>query len=120
LLARYKTVGFEQAAIRVHRQEEFRELKEAMVRALAPANIEGFLKRVEGAGLGVRNLEPMLAEGILENSDEELGKSGRTAAELYGNLTVSDQALIREFYLSKVEEVAPRLRAKYQKAYRYY
>jgi hypothetical protein len=39
---------------------------------------------------------------------------------LYQALTVSDQAQLREFYLSRIEEVAPALRTKFQQLYRYY
>ena len=61
----------------------------------------------------------VLAGGILEQSDESLGKPG-SAQKLYNGLAVSDQAQIREFYLSKIEEVDSTLRTKYQKLYRYY
>jgi len=42
------------------------------------------------------------------------------AQSLYQPLTISDQAQLREFYLSKVEEVEPRLPTKFQQLYRYY
>ena len=112
-------VGFQQAAIKIEREKEFEELKSAIVRALATEKVEKFLKRVYSAGCRVRNLEPILANGILEKADA-LAKSGTTAQKLYESLTVCDQAQMREFYLSKVEEVAPELRTKYQKIYRYY
>jgi hypothetical protein len=35
-------------------------------------------------------------------------------------LTLTDQAQMKEFYLSKIEEVGPDLRAKFQKIYQYY
>jgi hypothetical protein len=113
-------VGFRQATIKVEREKEFEELKGAIVRAFEQERVEKFLKRVHSAGCRVRNLEPILANGILEKSDDGLAKSGTAAQKLYQSLTVSDQAQMREFYLSKVEEVAPELRAKYQKIYRYY
>ena len=43
-----------------------------------------------------------------------------SAQGLYGTLPLSDQAQIREFYLSKLEEVSAELRTKFQKIYRYY
>jgi hypothetical protein len=113
-------VGFQQATIRVEREKEFEELKSAIVRAFATEKVEKFLKRVHSAGCRVRGLEPILANSILDESDDALAKSGTTAQKLYESLTISDQAQMREFYLSKVEEVAPELRAKYQKIYRYY
>ena len=50
--------------------------------------------------------------------DDTLAKSG--AQKLYQALTVSDQAQMREFYLSRVEEVDSALRTKFQQLYRYY
>jgi len=79
-----------------------------------------FLKRVESSGLRVRDVEAVLAKGLLEKVDESLAKSGQTAQQLYEALTVSDQAQLREFYLSKIEEIEPALRAKFQKLYSYY
>jgi hypothetical protein len=35
-------------------------------------------------------------------------------------LTVSDQAQIREFYLSRIEEIDADLRHKFKKLYQYY
>ena len=113
-------VGFQQATIKIEREKEFEGLKSAIVRAFAQQAVEKFLKRVHSAGCRVRDLEPILRNGILEKSDDALAKSGTTAQKLYESLTVSDQAQMREFYLSKVEEIAPELRAKYQKIYRYY
>jgi hypothetical protein len=113
-------VSFQQAAIKIEQEKEFEDLKSAVVRAFAQEAVEKFLKRVHSVGCRVRNLEPILANGILEKVDDALAKSGTTAQKLYESLSVSDQAQMREFYLSKVEEVAPELRAKYQKIYRYY
>jgi hypothetical protein len=39
---------------------------------------------------------------------------------LYAALPVSDQAQMKEFYLSRVEEVDSALRTKFQKLYQYY
>ena len=60
----------------------------------------------------------MLSSGVLERLDDGFASSG--ARKLYEMLPTSDQAQMREFYLSKIEEVDPALRAKYQKLYRYY
>jgi hypothetical protein len=49
-----------------------------------------------------------------------LAKSGKPAKALYESLTVSDQALMREFYLEQIEKVDAKVRQKYQKVYRYY
>jgi len=62
----------------------------------------------------VREFEKVLTKQIL---DRAVGSEG--AAELYGKLPVSDQAQIREFYLTRVEQVSVDLREKYKKIYRY-
>jgi hypothetical protein len=79
-----------------------------------------FLKRIESSGIRERDVEAVLSKGLLEKVDESLAKSGKTAQQLYEALTVSDQAQLREFYLSKIEEIEPALRAKFQKLYSYY
>ena len=113
-------MSFEQAIIRVEREAEFEELKGAIVRAFAPEKVETLLKQVRSAGRRVRDFEGILAKRVLEKADEVLAKSGKTAESLYGSLSLSDQAQMREFYLSKLEEVAPELRARFQKLYQYY
>ena len=111
-------VSFQQVAIRVEKEKEFEELKGAINRALDPERVEKFLKRVRRSGARVRDLETILARGVLEKVDDTLAKLG--AQKLYQALTVSDQAQMREFYLSRVEEVEPGLRTKFQQLYRYY
>ncbi len=113
-------MGFEQAAIKVQKEAEFEELKAAITRAFAVGKVEFFFKRVRSSGLRVRDLDGVLAKGLLEKVDDGLAKSGKTARGLYEKLTVSDQALLREFYLLKLEEVSPELRAKFSKLYQYY
>jgi hypothetical protein len=113
-------VGFEQATIKIEDEEKFGELKDSITRLFAAEKAEKFLKKVQGAGLRIRNLEPILEKGLFEQVDEVLKKSGKTSKGLYQALPLSDQAQMREFYLSKMEEVAPELRSKYQKIYRYY
>jgi len=89
-----------------------------MDRAFGSERVEKFLKQVRKSGARIRDLEALLARGIFEKVDGALAKLG--AQNLYQALTVSDQAQMREFYLSQVEEVAPELRAKFQRLYRYY
>jgi hypothetical protein len=113
-------MAFEQATIKVEKVQEFETLKEAINRAFASDKVEQFLKRIQGKGLRVRDLEPVIAEGVFESVDGFLKKSGATAKRLYQSLPVSDQAQLREYYLSKVEEASPELRTKFQKIYRYY
>jgi hypothetical protein len=112
-------MSFEQAAIKVAREKEFGELKAAVERVFASGNAEKFLKRLQSKSVRVRDFDVMLASGALEQVDDLLGKQG-AGRKLYEALPVSDQAQMREFYLSKVEEVDPALRTKFQKLYRYY
>ena len=111
-------VSFQPTVIRVEKEQEFEELKGAINRALDPERVEKFLKRVRRSGARIRDLEAILARGIFEKVDGTLAKLG--AQKLYQALTVSDQAQMREFYLSRVEEVEPGLRTKFQQLYRYY
>jgi hypothetical protein len=111
-------VSFQPTIIRVEKEQEFEELKGAINRALDPERVEKFLKRVRRSGARIRDLEAILARGVFEKVDGTLAKLG--AQKLYQALTVSDQAQMREFYLSRVEEVEPGLRTKFQQLYRYY
>ncbi|MBZ5572149.1 MAG: hypothetical protein LAO09_09750 [Acidobacteriia bacterium] len=113
-------VGFQQAVIKVEREKEFAELKGAISRAFGSEKVEKFLKRLDSSNVRVRDWESVLAARLFEKVDETLAKSGQTAQSLYQSLTVSDQAQMREFYLSRVEEIDPELRARFQKLYRYY
>ncbi|MGH9547877.1 MAG: hypothetical protein ACRD3W_00830 [Terriglobales bacterium] len=110
--------SFQQVATGVEKEKEFEELKSAIERALGPVRVERFLKRVRKSGARIRDLEAILARGVLEKVDGTLAKLG--AQKLYQALTVSGQAQVREFYLSRVEEVEPGVRTKFQQLYRYY
>ena len=111
-------VSFQPTVIRVEKEKEFEELRGAIHRALGPERVEKFLKQVRRSGARIRDLEAILARGVFEKVDGTLAKLG--AQKLYQALTVSDQAQMREFYLSRVEEVEPGLRTKFQQLYRYY
>jgi hypothetical protein len=113
-------VAFEQAAIKVEKEKEFGELKSAILIAFSSDNVQKFLKRVASAGIRVRDFDLVVAFGVFERVDKSLADSARSAESLYRALAVTDQAQMKEFYLSKVEEVAPELRAKFQKIYQYY
>jgi hypothetical protein len=113
-------VGFEQAAIEVEKKKEFEELKDSINRAFAADRVEKFLKRLHSDGTRIRNWDSVLNNGVLERVDEGLKSSGTRAQSLYESLPVSDQAQMREFYLSKIEEVAPQMRARFHKLYQYY
>ena len=113
-------VGFEQATIKVEREREFGELQGLITRVLSPGTTERFLKRLNKEGLRVRNWDSVLAKGVFEKVDEEFSKSGKTAQSLYQALTVSDQAQMREFYLSRIELIDATLRHRFKKLYQYY
>jgi len=112
-------MAFDQATIRVEKEKEFGELKNAVVTAVSPENVQKFLKRVSSAGIRIRDFELILAKGVFEQIEGAMAKE-QNAQALYSGLTVTDQGQLKEFYLSKVEDVAPELRAKFQKIYQYY
>ena len=112
-------MAFEQATIKVEKEKEFGELKTAILTAFSPEKVEKFLKRVSSAGVRIRDFESILRKEVLEQVDGAMAK-GQKAQALYSSLTVTDQAQIKEFYLFKIEEVTPELRAKFQKIYQYY
>ena len=112
-------MAFEQAGIKVEKEQEFGELKSAITRAFSPENVQKYLKRVASVGIRVRDFDLLLAKGVFEQVDGVFAK-GLRAQDLYSALTLSDKAQMKEFYLFKVEEVAPELRAKFHKIYQYY
>ena len=114
------TVGFEQAVIKVEKEAQFAELKASIERVFAPGNVEKFLKRMASEGIRIRNFEGVLDKRALEQVDGALKQAGKTAKELYQELTASDQGQMREFYLSKIEQVEAPLRHKFKKLYQYY
>ena len=109
---------FEQAAIEIQKKEEFEELKVAISGAFSRETVEKYLKTVASTGLRIRDFDSVLAKKVLEKVGAF--RKGHSANGLYSALTLSDQAQMKEFYLFKVEEVEPALRAKYQKIYQYY
>jgi len=110
-------MAFEQAAIKVEKEKEFEKLKGAIGRALAPEATGRFLERVRAAGLRIRDFDGVVAKGVLEGSG---ALAGERAKDLYEALTITDRAQMKEFYLFKIEEVGPELRAKYHRLYQYY
>ena len=110
-------MAFEQATIKVEKEKEFAELKGAILRAFASESTEKYLKRVASAGIRIRDFDSVLAKSVLEQAGSLPGQKARA---LYAALTLTDQAQMKEFYLSKIEEVGPELRAKYHKLYQYY
>jgi len=100
---------FVQATIPVQNAEAFGKLKSKLDASFAGESVEKFLKAMKASGLRAREFEALLEKGVL----------GPEAKQAYGQLPLSDQAQIREHFLTKVEEVAPELRAKFRELYRY-
>ena len=111
------TVTFQRAPIKVEKEQEFARLQAAVDQAFLPERVGKFLKQLDRKGIRVRDFDAVLAQRILEGvvSEAELDARG-----LYGSLPVSDQAQMREFYLSKLEGVDIALRHKFKKLYQYY
>jgi len=110
-------VSFEQATIKVEKAEEFGKLRAAVEKAFLPEQAEKFLRLLDRKGIRVRDFEAILAARLLEGVT---GDSGLGAQKLYQSLPVSDQAQMREFYLSKLEGIDIALRHKFRKLYQYY
>ena len=113
-------MAFQQAPIPVQKTEDFEQLKAAIERVFGAAAVQKFYGRLESKGVGVREFEKIVNSGLLELVDATLARSGKTAKELYESLALSDQALMREYYLEKIEQVDAGMRNKYRKVYRYY
>jgi hypothetical protein len=113
-------MAFEQAQIPVEKAEDFEALRSAIQRVFASPTLEKFYRRLGAKDVRVREFERIMALGLLEKVDPVLAGGARRADQIYRSLTLSDQALMREFYLEHLERVDPGLRRKYQKVYRYY
>jgi hypothetical protein len=111
-------MAFEQATIKIERPQEFAALQAAVEQAFRPNNAERFLKRLDRKQIRVRDFDGMLAKRVLEEMASL--KSDLSTLWLYQVLPLSDQAQIREFYLSKLETVDVTLRHKFKKLYQYY
>jgi len=107
---------FEQATIKVVQERQFGELRAVIEQVLGPDRVIKFLKALDGRGLQVRNFDEILAAKVI---DSVAGVKAGTAESLYRALPVSDQAQLREFYLSRIEEVDSALRVKFRKVYQY-
>ena len=108
---------FEPGTIKVEKEREFGDLKAAMEKVFAADRVTKYLKELDSRKIRVRDLDAVFAADAI---DRAAGNKAGTARSLYGSLPVSDQAQMREFYLSKIEEVDPALRAKFHKLYQYY
>jgi hypothetical protein len=113
-------MGFEQATIKIEKQQEFARLQAAVEQAFLPEKVGRFLKQLERKGIRIRNLDEILSARALEEASGGSARSDLSAWQLYQALPLSDQAQMREFYLSKLETVDVALRHKFKKLYQYY
>ena len=111
---------FQKALIPVERPDLFTPLQSAIERVLSADRVEQFLKRLVKTGVSVRNFQDVLDKRVLEAVDQTLRDLGQSARSLYDALPVSDQAQMRELYLTALESIELGLREKYAKIYRYY
>jgi len=113
-------MAFEQAAIKIEKQQEFSKLQGIVEQAFSPDRVEKFLKQLDRKGIRIREFDAVLSARLLE--EVASGSAGKelSAWQLYQALPLSDQAQMREFYLSKLETVDTALRHKFKKLYQYY
>jgi hypothetical protein len=113
-------MAFQQAQIPVQKTEQFEQLRATIERAFAGERVEKLLRKIQSSNVRIREFEKALDKEIFEAMDPVLSGSGKTAKQLYAALTLSDQALMREFYLERIEQVDAKVRQRFQKVYRYY
>jgi hypothetical protein len=101
---------FKKAELAADDPGSFGAVKTAIDAAFASGRIADFLRSVASAGLRVRDFEPVMNKGLL----------GPSTASEFGQLSPSDRGQLREFYLSSLERVEPKLRQKFFKLYAYY
>ena len=113
-------MAYQQAQIPARKTEEFEQLKSAIERIFGAEAVEKFYRKLQGRNVQAREFEKIVSLGLLEEADPTLAKSGKKAGQLYGALELSDQALMREFYLERIEKVDADTRHKFRKVYQYY
>jgi hypothetical protein len=111
---------FQRAGLAIEKVAEFEQLRSAVIRVFAPGTEERFLRLLRRKGVPIRDFDRVRREKLLEQADPKLAQGGATAQQLYEALPVSDQAQMREFYLTTLETLDLSLREKYNKLYRYY
>ena len=114
------TVAYEQATIKVEKEAQFAELKAAIERAFSASTVEKLLKRLDRRGIRIRDFDGVIGKQAIEFADPTLREARKTAKSLYDELTLSDQGQMREFYLSRLEQVEDSLRHKFRKVFQYY
>jgi hypothetical protein len=101
---------FEQAVFPVQNEQGFQQLSSRIDAAFAANRVDLFLASVAAKKFRVRQFELVLEKGLL----------GKDSPELYKALPISDQAMIREKYLARIEKVPAELRQRFLKVYAYY
>ena len=101
---------YEQAMIAVGNPEAFGTVRQAIENSFATGKIAGFLASLQTGKLRIREFEQVL----------RAGKLGTAASSEYQRLGDGDQGMIRELYLSLLEQVDPELRRRFLKVYAYY
>jgi hypothetical protein len=101
---------YEQATIAVANQQAFGAVKSAIDTSFSNGKVNDFLKSLERSKLRIRDFEEVA----------HAGKLGDQVESTYKSLGDGDQGMIREHYLSTLEQVDPTLRRKYLKVYAYY
>ena len=113
-------MAFQQAQIPVQKTEEFEQLRSAIERIFAAEKVEKLLRKLQSSSVRIRQFEQALAKNVFDETDSVLARSGKSAKQLYAALPLSDQALIREFYLERIEKVGSKIRERFRKVYQYY
>ena len=101
---------YEQAVIAVGNQEAFGAVRQAIESSFSSGKVAEFLSSLQNGKLRIREFEDVL----------RAGKLGAATASEYSKLGDGDQGMIRELYLSTLEQVDPELRRQYLKVYAYY
>ncbi len=101
---------YEQATIAVTNAPVFGAVKQSIDTAFSTAKVSDFLQSLQSGKLRIREFEEVAAAG----------KLGPNTASQYNELGDGDQGMIREHYLTSLEQVDPTLRARYLKVYAYY
>jgi hypothetical protein len=101
-------MAFTQAQIAVENAAPYEALRNTVFSLFGQA--DAFLARVSKSGARVRDWEALLSKGLF----------GIEAKAQWSLLNPAEQGLIREFYLSQLEQVDSALRFKYRKLYGYY
>ena len=106
-------MAFEQATIKIEKQQEYGKLRNLVEQVFESERAERFLKQLDRKEVRVRDFDGVLAARALEEVAGEAEPDSKLSAwQLYQALPLSDQAQMREFYLSKLEDSRHRAAAQ--------